>query len=162
MRINRGDIYYIQRGGQYQGNEIAKDRPGVIVSADHLNAGERFVEVVYLTTQPKREMPEHVPLLSSGRCSTALCEQVFTVSVERLGNYYGRVSPSEQRDIDKALAYSLDLGSEPCGGGGAPHDKEGVLLENTQAEADFDLTKIIAERDTYRELYEKLLDRVMR
>ena len=116
MRINRGDIYYIQRGGQYQGNEIAKDRPGVVVSADHLNAGERFVEVVYLTTQPKREMPEHVPLLSSGRCSTALCEQIFTVSVERLGNYYGRVSPSEQREIDRALAISLNLDPEPCGG----------------------------------------------
>lgn len=128
MRINRGDIYYIQRGGQYQGNEIAKDRPGVIVSADHLNAGERFVEVVYLTTQPKREMPEHVPLLSSGRCSTALCEQVFTVSVERLGNYYGRVSPSEQRDIDKALAYSLDLGSEPCGGGVVLHMMKSQFL----------------------------------
>ena len=117
MRISRGEIYFIKRGGQYQGNEIAKDRPGVIVSADHLNAGERFVEVVYLTTQPKREMLEHVPILSSGRCSTALCEQINSVSIERLGNFYGRVSPSEMRDIDKALANSLGLGQELCGGG---------------------------------------------
>lgn len=117
MRISRGEIYFIKRGGQYQGNEIAKDRPGVIVSADHLNAGERFVEVVYLTTQPKREMLEHVPILSSGRCSTALCEQINSVSVERLGNFYGRVSESELRDIDQALAHSLGLGYELCGGG---------------------------------------------
>lgn len=48
------------------------------------------------------------------------------------------------------------------GGGSAPHDEKPVFVENTQAEGDFDLTKIIAERDTYRELYEKLLDRVMR
>ena len=116
MRISRGEIYFIKRGNQYQGNEIAKDRPGVIVSAEHLNAGERFVEVVYLTTQPKREMLEHVPILSSGRCSTALCEQINSVSIERLGNFYGRVSPSEMRDIDKALANSLGLGQELCGG----------------------------------------------
>lgn len=48
------------------------------------------------------------------------------------------------------------------GGGSAPYDEKGVLLENTQAEGDSDLTKIIAERDTYKELYVKLLDRVMR
>lgn len=121
MRISRGEIYFIKRGNQYQGNEIAKDRPGVIVSAEHLNAGERFVEVVYLTTQPKREMLEHVPILSSGRCSTALCEQINSVSIERLGNFYGRVSPSEMRDIDKALANSLGLGQELCGGGVVNH-----------------------------------------
>ena len=162
MRISRGEIYFIKRGGQYQGHEIAKDRPGVIVSADHLNAGERFVEVVYLTTQPKREMLEHVPILSSGRCSTALCEQINSVSVERLGNFYGRVSESELRDIDQALAHSLGLGYELCGGGSEPHGENREFVENTQCEADYDLTKIMAERDAYKEMYEKLLDRVMR
>ena len=135
MRISRGEIYFIKRGNQYQGNEIAKDRPGVIVSADHLNAGERFVEVVYLTTQPKREMLEHVPILSSGRCSTALCEQINSVSIERLGNFYGRVSPSEMRDIDKALANSLGLGQELCGGGVVNHrEKIKNLLKILNAE----------------------------
>ena len=162
MRISRGEIYFIKRGNQYQGNEIAKDRPGVIVSAEHLNAGERFVEVVYLTTQPKREMLEHVPILSSGRCSTALCEQINSVSIERLGNFCGRVSLSEMRDIDKALANSLGLGQELCGGGSEPHGENQEFVENTQCEEVVDITKIVAERDAYKEMYEKLLDRVMR
>lgn len=109
MNVNRGDIFYIQRSNSYQGNEIAKDRPGVIVSADHLNAGESCVEVVYLTSQPKKDMNEHVVILSSGRTSTALCEQIYSVTMQRLGNYYGKVSPSEMREIDRALASSIGI-----------------------------------------------------
>lgn len=48
------------------------------------------------------------------------------------------------------------------GGGSEPHGENQEFVENTQCGADFEITKIMAERDAYKELYEKLLDRVMK
>ena len=152
MRINRGDIFYIARGGSAKpcGNEIQKDRPGIVVSAEHLNAGEGCVEVVYLTSQPRKEMAEHVQIHSMNRISIAICEQISTVSVTRLGNYCGRVTDEEMKQIDKALLKSLGLNLEP---------KQYEPIQMTQDEY---MNKIEAERDTYKAMYEKLLDKVMK
>lgn len=148
MRINRGDIFYIEQNRGY-GNEIKKDRPGIVVSAEHLNAGESCVEVVFLTSQPKKEMNEHVRILSSGRESTALCEQISSISVSRLGNYYGKVNDDELQAIDMALAASLGLNTT-----------EGGSLEPLQE--DSSLAAVQAERDLYKKMYENLLDRIVR
>ena len=48
------------------------------------------------------------------------------------------------------------------GGGSEPHGENKEFVENTQCEEVVDITKIVAERDAYKEMYEKLLDRVMR
>ena len=150
MRINRGDIFYIEQSVRC-GNEIKKDRPGIVVSAEHLNAGESCVEVVFLTSQPKKEMNEHVKILSSGRESTALCEQINSISVSRLANYNGWITDEEMKAIDKALAASLGLNFVG--------DIEPVINSH---EADQTMAAVIAERDTYKNMYENLLDRVMK
>lgn len=150
MRINRGDIFYIEQSVRC-GNEIKKDRPGIVVSAEHLNAGESCVEVVFLTSQPKKEMNEHVKILSSGRESTALCEQINSISVSRLANYNGRITDEEMKAIDKALAASLGLNFVG--------DIEPVINSH---EADQTMAAVIAERDTYKNMHENLLDRVMK
>lgn len=150
MRINRGDIFYIEQSVRC-GNEIKKDRPGIVVSAERLNAGESCVEVVFLTSQPKKEMNEHVKILSSGRESTALCEQINSISVSRLANYNGRITDEEMKAIDKALAASLGLNFVG--------DIEPVINSH---EADQTMAAVIAERDTYKNMYENLLDRVMK
>lgn len=150
MRINRGDIFYIEQSVRC-GNEIKKDRPGIVVSAEHLNAGESCVEVVFLTSQPKKEMNEHVKILSSGRESTALREQINSISVSRLANYNGRITDEEMKAIDKALAASLGLNFVG--------DIEPVINSH---EADQTMAAVIAERDTYKNMYENLLDRVMK
>lgn len=106
--MKRGDIYYIQRHDTV-GAEIMKARPGVIVSADELNATSNVVEVVYLTTQPKREMPTHVLIESTGRTSTALCEHVDYVARELIGDYCGRCTDEEMRGINTALIHALSL-----------------------------------------------------
>lgn len=43
------------------------------------------VEVVYMTTKPKTDLPTHVYIESALRPSTLLCEQISTVSEERIG-----------------------------------------------------------------------------
>nr|UVX80351.1 MAG: PemK-like, MazF-like toxin of type II toxin-antitoxin system [Bacteriophage sp.] len=108
--IHRGEIYYISRGGASpQGCEQYPDRPAVIVSNEQNNEHSGTVEVVYMTTQPKTDLPTHCVIRSTGRTSTVLCEQVNSVSVERIGTYIGEVSEQEIQNIDIALMISLQL-----------------------------------------------------
>ncbi len=108
--LHRGEIYYISRGGvSPQGSEQYPDRPAVIVSNEKNNEYSTTVEVVYMTTQPKNDLPTHTTIRSTGRISTVLCEQVYTVAVERIGDYIGQVSEQEMTNIDIALMISLAL-----------------------------------------------------
>lgn len=108
--VKRGEIYYISRGGYNTGSEQQADRPGVIVSNDKNNKNSQTLEVVYLTTQPKNELPTHCTIRSTGRVSTVLCEQIHTVAVERIGKYIGVCTAQEMQNIDIGLMISIGLG----------------------------------------------------
>lgn len=73
------------------------------------NENSNTIEVVYLTTQPKTDLPTHCVIRSTGRISTVLCEQVHSVAVERVGNYIGQCTDKEMENIDIALMISLSL-----------------------------------------------------
>ena len=110
--------------------------PAVVVSNQQNNRYGEVVEVIYLTTAPKRDLPTHVTIRSSGRVSTALCEQISTVSVERLGSYCGHVSDSELTAIENAMLISLGIQlapvseeseeTPPCRNHGSPKSKLGA------------------------------------
>jgi len=89
---------------------MRKTRPGVIVSNDKNNEHSTNIEVVFLTSASKKYLPTHVPIRSTGRQSTALCENVQTVSKERFCSYLGRCTTSEMLAIDRALRISLGIG----------------------------------------------------
>ena len=73
------------------------------------NENSNVVEIVYMTTQPKTDLPTHVTVRSTGRISTVLCEQVYSVSTERVGTYIGECTDKEMENIDIALMISLQL-----------------------------------------------------
>lgn len=102
MEIKRGDIWYVSKDN-YTGCEQAAGRPAIIVSNEKNNACAEIVEVVYMTTQPKKDLPTHVLIRSSERESTALCEQITTVSVDRL------LTPAEMTNVEVAMLISLEL-----------------------------------------------------
>lgn len=102
MEIKRGDIWYVSKDN-YTGCEQAAGRPAIIVSNEKNNACAETVEVVYLTTQPKKDLPTHVLIRSSERESTALCEQITTVSVDRLMGYKGHLTPAEMTNVEVAM-----------------------------------------------------------
>lgn len=122
LSIKRGDIFYIHRY-PVVGSEQEGGRPGIIVSNEANNRFSDTVEIVFLTTQPKKAgLPTHVSIDSAPRPSQALCEQVTTVSVEKIGNYIGHLTDKEMTQVDVALLVSLDLIMEKEGksaGGGA-------------------------------------------
>lgn len=195
--IRRGEIFYIARGGASCGSEQYADRPAVVVSNDENNKHSGIIEVAYLTTQPKTELPTHVTIRSTGRVSTVLCEQVTSVSVERVNNYIGQVSEQEMKNIDIALMISLQLD-----GDSKPHKQYNETIKKQQEEIDGlkkeieqvqqecddriaeieqeaavyveenrkvtesreseDIIKVKTERDTYKQMYESLLEKIMR
>lgn len=109
--IRRGEIYYISSNFQSFGSEQTGCRPGIIVSNDTGNKYSSLVEVVYLTTKPKADLPTHVMINSAKRPSTALCEQVTTVSKDRITEYLSQCTDAELKRIDEALMISLNLDS---------------------------------------------------
>lgn len=141
--IRRGDIFYIERFGTQAGCEQRSGRPGIVVSNDLNNKYSETVEVVYLTSAPKKDLPTHVAIRSATRDSTALCEQVTTISVDRLTNFVARCTTQELEEVDKAIMISL--GIKDCGE---------LCSRDT-------LTRIETERDMYRGLYMDLLSRIL-
>ena len=116
--IYRGDIYYIMPFYTVTGSEQRAGRPGVVVSNDINNRHSPNVEIVFLTSQEKKPLPTHVPVMCRVP-STALCENIQTVSKERLSTFIKSCTTKELKNIDNALLVSLGINSPfPVGGGG--------------------------------------------
>ena len=150
--IKRGEIYYIHKK-PVVGSEQYAGRPGIVVSNDTNNAHSSTIEVVLMTTREKAELPTHVYLVSAPKVSIALCEQIHTVSVDRVGNYIGHVTRDEMADIERAILISLGLKEE---------DAERRSDDAVPKDFMNQYLKAVAERDTYKTLYEDLLDRIMK
>lgn len=110
----RGDIYYINRRSfdKPVGSEQLPGRPAIVVSNDENNEFSPTLEIVYLTTQPKTNLPTHVDIKSSPKPSIALCEQITTIDKERVGDYLATCSEYEMMLIEAALEISLGMGNE--------------------------------------------------
>lgn len=70
--MKRGEIYYIESTYRETGSEQRGGRPAVIVSNDKNNENSEVVEVVYMTTKPKNDLPTHVFIRSALSPSTCL------------------------------------------------------------------------------------------
>lgn len=98
--------------------EADKRRPAIVVSNDHANAtaaalGRGVVTVVPMTSNVARVFPFQVLLpadVSGLRVdSKAQCEQVRSVSVDRVGPILGRLPASIMAKVDEALRLHLQL-----------------------------------------------------
>ena len=109
--ITRGDVWLVDLG-LTRGHEQAGPRPCVVLTVEEFRAGYDLV-VEVPTTRSRRELPAHVAIdpPEGGlrfRCF-AMCEHVRSVSVERLLERWGTVSPSTLAQIDLRLSYILRL-----------------------------------------------------
>lgn len=167
-----------------------------MVSNNKNNENSNVVEIVYMTTQPKTDLPTHVTIRSTGKVSTVLCEQVYSVSTERVGTYIGECTDKEMENIDIALMISLQLD-----GGIKTTKKYNETIKEQQEEIDRlkaeieqmekdhderieqieqdaavyveenkkianmtsskDTIRLQIERDTYKTMYEQLLNKLV-
>lgn len=105
MDVRRGDIWFIDCKDS-TGSEQHGVRPAVIVSNDVGNLHSPIVEVVWLTTAKKKELPTHVSINGYG---TALCEQIHTVDKSRLLGFKRELSKKDILRINNALLISLGI-----------------------------------------------------
>lgn len=160
--VRRGEIHWIEKAQSTYGSEQQNSRPALVVSNDIQNSTSDTVQVVYLTTKPKKELPTHVlaSRTSNGNAegSTILCENIFSISKMRfqVDSYYARLSDEDMEKVDKALLISLALTSET---------EENVSEEETSPETEADLqelTQVKIEAEFYKAKYNELLERIMR
>lgn len=111
--IFRGEIYYVYPSGVGVGSEQSAGRPAIVVSNDKANQYSPVIEMVYLTTQPKNSLPTHVDITSAERPSIALCEQIHSVSKNRVGGFIAKCTDKEMALIDGALCVSLGIELKP-------------------------------------------------
>lgn len=173
--VKKGEIWNIEMGKTTSsGTEIWANRPAIIVSNEAINTKAGFVNVVYLTTSPKRNMPYHIPVKSGDKNAIALCEQIFAVDKSRISFYVGSLSTEEMLEVDQALLftlgisntikpttlfkkwlntisrYNIDLSGNPLIQDISTNNPDKSSIADTAATEDI----IIKERDMYKELYE--------
>jgi mRNA interferase MazF len=139
--IKRGDVYFIEREDSEVGSEQRAGRPAIVVSNDAQNATSNVVQVVFLTTRPKTDLPTHVTVRSTGVMSTALCEQVTPVDISRIGDWRCTCSNTEMEAINRALSISLALESK--------------------APAPVEKTSGTGDAKFWKDMYDSLLDRML-
>lgn len=102
----RGEVYRI-RPPATRGRVQRGARYGVIVHADQLLG---LSTVIVAPTSPSAAAATFRPQIELGGENTrVLVEQIRAVDIERLDSLAGRLTASEQRAIDEALALILDL-----------------------------------------------------
>ena len=169
MNVKRGDIYWITKNPYRptSGSVQEPGRPGIIVSNDANNACAHTLEIVYLTGSPKKELPTHCTINSALMISTAMCEQIQTVSDEQIGKYIGRCTKEELKQIDRCLAISLGLPErddeykKAAPGSPVFTNEEISDMFNRLTQAEKDLVSANARAELLQEMYNNLLERSM-
>jgi len=114
--LKRGDIY-IADLAKGIGSEEYGIRPVIIISNDIGNNYSPIVIVVPITTKHGqvcknkkfKGLPIHVRIEELDKISYALCEQIQTISKERLKNRISRLSNFTKDKVDLALKISLGI-----------------------------------------------------
>lgn len=102
----RGKIYFINKRSIKRGKIT---QPAIVISNDTINKMNKTVQVIYLTTNPRKELPTNVRISGLNQESYALCEQIHTISKDRLGSYIKDATIIEMREIELAINHSLGL-----------------------------------------------------
>ena len=94
------------------GTEIAKRRPGLIISNDAGNRVSSRVIIAPLTSQGVRRVYPFEVLVQDGEAgltesSKVLLNQLRAIDKQRLGRLIGTLSPERMAQVDRAIRISL-------------------------------------------------------
>lgn len=103
----RGEVFRLRVPRGTRGPEQRGARYAVVVQADELLALSTVLVSPTSTAAPPRSFRPTIDL--QGSPTRVLVEQTTAVSPDRLGTSVGRLSASELRDLDAALALVFGL-----------------------------------------------------
>lgn len=116
MKIQRGDILYVDLGIQYRGNMQGGVRPAVVVSNNRANKYSNVITIVPLSTKiyKKRNLPTHIFVSACkadglGQHSIALCEQVTALTRDCIIDYMGRVDENTLERITRGVQVQVGV-----------------------------------------------------
>ena len=108
----RGEIWLVDLNPT-RGHEQAGKRPGLVVSVDLFNQGPAGLAVIIPITTREKGIPFHVEIRAPEggltKTSFAKCEDIGSISKERLAQRMGRVSRNTLAAVEDRLRILLDL-----------------------------------------------------
>jgi mRNA interferase MazF len=108
----KGEVWLVDFGDPV-GREQSGRRPAVVVSADPLNESRAGVVIVVPTTTTYRGLPSHIEIEPGSpgldEVSYAKCEDVKSISEQRLSSRLGRVNDALTIDMARVLRIRLDI-----------------------------------------------------
>src|SRR4051794_40338434 len=112
VELRRGQVWRVDLNPS-RGHEQAGVRPAVIVSTDIFNQGPAGLVVVLPLTTTERRIPLHVmvepPEGGLPRRSFVKCEDVRSISADRLLEHWGNLAADTLRVIEDRLRILLDF-----------------------------------------------------
>jgi mRNA interferase MazF len=112
VNARRGEVWLVDFG-EPVGREQSGRRPAVVISADALNESPAGVAIVVPVTTSHRGLPSHIEIDPgvSGlhEISYAKCEDIKSVSEQRLIARLGTIDGEVAFKIARALRFLLDL-----------------------------------------------------
>ncbi len=109
---SRGEVWFLNLD-PIQGREQAGRRPALVISVDTFNRGPAELVVVLPITSKAKGIPFHVPLQPPEgglkQLSFIKCEDVRSVSTERLSERWGWVSPQTIIAVEDRLRILMGL-----------------------------------------------------
>ncbi len=112
----RGEIWLVNWSPS-RGSEQSGMRPALVVQTDAANQNPRYPNVIVAAISTKgKDVPFHVPLAPEGsnglsENSWCKCEQILTISKDRLARRLGKVDDPQMQRIGDALRLVLGLKS---------------------------------------------------
>ena len=103
----RGEVFRLPAPRGVRGSEQRRGRFAVVVQADELLALSTVLVSPTSRSAPPRAFRPAVEI--EGETSRVLVEQTTAVATDRLGASVGRMSATELRDLDAALALVFGL-----------------------------------------------------
>ena len=110
----RGEIWLVNWSPS-RGSEHAGRRPALIVQSDIPNGHPTYPNTIVVAISSQgRSIPSHVLLAATDESgldhdSYAKCEQLMTISKDRLERRMGRVSSEELAGVERGLTRMLSL-----------------------------------------------------
>lgn len=114
LTVRRGQIWLVD-WSPGRGSEQLGRRPAIVIQTDAANTNPRYPNTIVLTLSTKGlSVATHVrlePDRSNGlkETSWAKCEQILTISKDRLTTLWGTVSAEDLRRIESATKTALAL-----------------------------------------------------
>lgn len=107
--MHRGEVFRLRPPRGTRGHEQAGKRFGVVVQADELLS---LSTVIIAPTSTRANAASFRPeVVIDGQRTRVLVEQVGAVDPSRLGESHGLLAFGELREVDRALAVVVGLGT---------------------------------------------------